>query len=90
MLFTDLNPRLIGSGVQFDCPCGGGKCVPLYIPFADTPNEHGNLGCTWGRKGDSFDNITLTPSIRRMDNCKWHGYVTDGRIVNCSDWRGNG
>jgi hypothetical protein len=32
----------------------------------------------WQRTGDTFDAMTLTPSIQRLGGCRWHGYITNG------------
>jgi hypothetical protein len=91
---TDLNPKFLdselrrGAGVEFDCPCGCPE--PCYVPFKvaldGSFNPHG-----WVRTGDTFETLTLRPSIlrvpaRREDGtlgCRWHGYVTDGEVTSC-------
>ncbi len=55
------------DGVRFDCPEGHPDCVHV-IPF--TPAIDGSLpkmdhGRGWQRTGDTFDTLTLSPSIRR-------------------------
>lgn len=68
-------------GVSFDCP----KCGPIhpgFIPFANPldggPSTH---EVAWQRTGESFETLTLTPSILRKD-CGWHGFITNGEIIN--------
>lgn len=72
---VDCNPRWVcWSGregidaidaVHFDCPEGHDSCV-FDIPF--TPALDGSpqtLGVRWQRTGDTFETLTLSPSIRR-------------------------
>jgi hypothetical protein len=77
-------PRSEGIGVMFDCPCGCGR--PIYVPFSNPIKAVGDLWvgnqAHWQRTGETFDTMTLTPSIRRLDGCAWHGFVTNGEIVN--------
>jgi hypothetical protein len=89
---VDLNPQFLdssdgakGVGVAFDCPCGNHeedhRC---YVPFAVSldgrrvaqPPERG-----WQRTGETFDSLTLTPSIQRMGDCRWHGFITNGEVL---------
>lgn len=75
-------PGRHGIGVSFDCPCG---CTyRCFIPFAN-PLDGGPpyLSVTWHREGDTFETLTLTPSIlrsREKGGCGWHGFVTAGEI----------
>lgn len=78
-------PRREGVGVMFDCPDGCGN--PCYVPF-DNPLDGGPSldpgHPRWQRKGDTFETLTLTPSILRnpgKGGCGWHGYVTNGEII---------
>ncbi len=71
-------------GVTFDCPCG---CSPdgqrVAIEFSN-PIEGGaptrSDGHTWQRTGETFETLTLSPSILRRRACGWHGFVTNGEI----------
>lgn len=81
-------PARKGMGLIFNCPCG--KCNEmrrLAIPFAN-PLDGGppydekiGRGALWQRTGDTFETLTLTPSILRMEECKWHGFITNGEII---------
>lgn len=91
MKLVDLNPKFLGArhangvtekaGVDLDCPCG--KCGHrLYVPFKvpigpgdPYMNEKG-----WNRTGETFETLTLEPSILRIGLCGWHGYITNGEI----------
>ena len=90
MRLSELNPQFLdvhggarGGGVAFDCPCGDhDEAHRCYVPFAvaldGTPGSHGEKG--WGRTGDTFETLTLTPSIQRLEDCRWHGFITDGEV----------
>jgi hypothetical protein len=36
----------------------------------------------WNVSGSGFDDLSLTPSIQLLGGCNWHGFVTNGEIVN--------
>jgi hypothetical protein len=91
---TDLNPKFLqthgddateGMGVQLNCPCGkADEDHRLYVPFSNPigpgPKTTGMIR-GWHRTGDTFETLSTTPSILRMDDCKWHGYITNGEII---------
>jgi len=72
-------------GLELDCPCGA--CGQrLYIPFAnplDGGPQVGTIG--WQRTGETFEMMTLTPSILRSKphSCGWHGWITAGVVRSC-------
>ncbi len=74
-------------GISFDCPCG--KCPEgfsnsVYLSFENPPDGGPPVGNSphWHRQGEDFETISLSPSILRIGGCGWHGYVTNGEIVN--------
>lgn len=78
-------PERYGVGISFDCPCGGAQRA--YIPF-NNPLDRGGLyhdrkDDAWQRTGDTFETLTLTPSIQRADpgGCRWHGFITNGEVT---------
>lgn len=95
MRLIDLNPGFIsagpspeqrdGIGIIFDCPCGCDVLCAVYFrnpvdgggPY---PSERGPL---WCRTGDTFEALTLTPSIHRSGpgGCGWHGWIKDGEVL---------
>lgn len=86
---VDLNSRFVssfegrtGMGVRFDCPCGCKEVVCLWF---SNPIDKGKpvLGLTWQRSGETLENLTLKPSIRRLGACGWHGYLTEGVFKKC-------
>jgi len=73
---VDCNPRWItesggreGCGVMFDCPEGHEDCrhaiplTPALDGAAHASWQHN--GAVWQRSGDTFETLTLTPSIAR-------------------------
>lgn len=86
-------PERTGVGILCDCPCGNTQedHQQLYVPFANPldggpPIQTGkNNG--WQRTGETFETLTLTPSIQRNlvngYGCTWHGFITNGEIVSC-------
>ena len=74
--------QTLGVGLMCDCPCGRGHA--MYVPFSN-PIGPGPLTAQagWKRTGDSFDTLTLTPSIQRLPSlggCGWHGFITEGEV----------
>lgn len=71
-------------GIAFDCPCGcDSRC---YIGFKNPPD--GGPPCdvrdvNWQRQGDTFETITLSPSIQRIGGCGWHGWIQNGEVKTC-------
>ena len=66
-----------GVGMSFECPCGCGDRV--YLDFANPvdggPSVQGDKGHQWERRGDEFQTMKLLPSIQRVGDCEWHGYI---------------
>jgi hypothetical protein len=77
-------PERHGVGVSFDCPDGCG--FPCYVPFRnplDGGPQHDDSRPSWERTGDTFDTLTLSPSILRTKEkggCGWHGFIRNGAI----------
>lgn len=68
------------------CPCGDpehrGFAIMFENPLDGGPRVEGHHAY-WTRTGETFDVLTLTPSIQRNDPpCRWHGYLTNGEFVN--------
>jgi len=70
----DCNPRWVEAPdggprcyVRFECPEGHPECWHT-VPFS--PSLGGavvvHAGAKWDRTGDTFETLTLTPSIRRI------------------------
>jgi len=77
-------PRREGIGLSFDCPCGCGTRPFVYLvnPLDGGPPIEEQRG--WQRTGDTFENLTLSPSLLRQDpdGCRWHGFIRNGEIIN--------
>lgn len=83
-------------GLILDCPCGCGRRVAVNIdpPIGDAKT----LPHAWQRTGETFDNITLSPSLlihggaqfrdptaddAEVRTCKgWHGWIRNGEVTN--------
>ena len=80
-------PERKGIGVSFDCPCGSKDCRRAFIQFSNPMDGGAPIDAdgrhTWQRSGDTFETMSLTPSIQRMDNCRWHGFITNGEVIKC-------
>lgn len=74
-----LSQRDEWSSFIFICPCGCGdhRCIPIKEPINV---DHGKN--IWSWDGD-LKRPTIKPSIRDTANCKWHGWLTDGRFTSC-------
>lgn len=77
-----------GVGLICDCPCKCGSlmCIPFTNPLDGLPPRDARV--TWKRVGNTFETLTLSPSIRRIPHegsCGWHGYIQNGEIKHCED-----
>lgn len=95
MKLIDLNPHWVAYdgqklGISFDCPhC---KIQRLSVPFQHVGLEHidsthilavspeAKIWTETNPEADSFDNLTLRPSIDCSSSGHWHGNVTNGEI----------
>ena len=103
---VDCNPRWVmdngvAVGVRFDCPEGHDNCL-IGVPFTPAldgtaPSSWFSSGLQWQRTGDTFDALTLSPSILMhparaadghvVDACALHIFVKNGAIEFCGDSR---
>lgn len=63
--------------VGFANPLDGG---PFFESSAGAPSPK------WQRTGDTFETLTLTPSILSdpaKGGCGWHGFNTNGEVTGC-------
>lgn len=70
-----------GMGITFDCPCC--KRVRLAVWF-DKPIDGGvptDDAKLWSRSGETFETLTLSPSIDASKHGHWHGFIRNGAIV---------
>lgn len=78
-------PFTPGVGVMMDCPCG---CESMmYVGFENPiggslpPSLASSPEAKWKRTGDTIETLTLSPSIRRVGGCKWHGFIKNGQAT---------
>jgi len=71
------NPGDQPTDLIFVCPCGCG--VISSVTLSTSPRSDGPR---WAWNGNS-DSPTLTPSIRKLNGCLWHGFLTDGIFKSC-------
>ncbi len=85
-------PERSGVGVSFRCPCdqhrhsdprGEDWDDRVFVLFTNPLDGGPQLECTrgWQRTGDTFETLTLRPSILRVGGCAWHGFVTNGEVT---------
>lgn len=86
-----------GMGISFECPLHRCHRLAVYFknpvdggPHEDKADEH-----LWKRTGDTFETLTLEPSINASGQkvyvsyqplhatACWHGYIRDGKIITC-------
>lgn len=76
-----------GMGITFDCPTHRDHRLAIFFenPVDGLPPQHGERNL-WKREGDSFEILTVTPSIDASEHhfghngqC-WHGHITHGTI----------
>lgn len=72
----------LGMGITFDCPhC---KATRLGVWIANPidglpPTDDATL--LWQRSGETFDTLTLSPSIDVSAHGHWHGFIKNGEIT---------
>lgn len=86
MKLTELNPRWYagGYGLSFDCPCGRGSECQVFVAFEnplDGSERKPGFHAYWRREGDSFESLTLSPSILNQ-LCGWHGWLRKGELCS--------
>ncbi len=76
------DPNRTGMAISFDCPCclGTPKATRLCVYFKNPidgglPSDDGKL---WERSGETFENLTLAPSVDVSEHEHWHGHIKNG------------
>lgn len=93
---TDLDPHWLrdgerhGIGVSFECSCGCGDRMAVGFanpldggaPVIVTRNVEG-IPTWWQRTGDTFETMSLSPSIVvwRAKKEHWHGVLQHGIVT---------
>lgn len=77
MTLRDLNPKLSGGFLRFDCPVctANDNAHKIRVPLAPATDRFGQ---SWQHTGEYPDTLTLRPSI---DAGCWHGHITNGEIT---------
>lgn len=87
------SPSRFAIGLTFQCPhCASERLGVLF----DRPVDPDGIGPTttydpalyatanhmhvWKRSGDTFETLTLTPSIDGSGAGHWHGFITNGDV----------
>jgi hypothetical protein len=96
MKLTDLNPHWVcyggrRLGITFDCPhC---RTQRLGVPFHHSGQElvedaailavspSAKIWTETNPVDDTFENLTLSPSIDCSSSGHWHGFITNGEIA---------
>lgn len=84
-------PERHGMGITFDCPhCPAGKRTRLGVAFVNPvdggapmpldPTGKNGWRFLWRRTGDTFETLTLTPSIDASAQGHWHGFISNGDV----------
>lgn len=75
-------------GVSFNSPKTGKRLAVLFTPAIDPdrlaekygwPEAHPQA-LKWKRTGETFETLTLTPSLDFSAGGDWHGFVTVGEV----------
>lgn len=79
--------RVVRLAVFFDAPICGSPAVDIKQLHRDIsevenhPLRDVHVGAVlWHREGDSFETLTLTPSIDASRWGCWHGFITGGEV----------
>jgi hypothetical protein len=93
---SDLSPRWIKHfdtdkiGFTFLCPhCKEVRLAVHFWPPIDPDNHFNNVVFVndlkdirkWTRTGNSFENLSLSPSIDTSAHGHWHGSIINGEII---------
>ncbi len=67
--------------VAFENPIDGGPPEPKRM--VTFPDGHKQESVRWTRSGDTFETLTLTPSVDAASHGvgHWHGFITNGEIT---------
>ncbi len=61
------------KAIIYMCPTGCGA-------LGNIPLEPYDNHAYWNWNGDK-ENPSLTPSIQKLDGCRWHGFFTNGEWI---------
>lgn len=73
--------RKVRLGVSFANPIDGGRPEHM-VPHHDGHGQIVNASPPeWTRVGDTFETLTLSPSINASASGHWHGFIQNGAIA---------
>jgi hypothetical protein len=91
------NNRLVALNFQCPCCFKQRLSVKLANPIDGGPPEPGipepenatpeqkeivrRYNLRWQRTGDTFETISLSPSVDVSDSGHWHGFITNGEVT---------
>ena len=96
MRLTELHPRwttpanwhgpFLAFGIEFDCPVCKKRLSVAFLPWINPGNlpQEGDFAFAqlkWQRRGDTFETITLEPSINFEQARCWHGHIANGEVI---------
>ncbi len=75
-------------GVSFNSPTTGKRLAVLFSPAIDPDDlaaqyQWGEFfpdSKKWQRTGDTFEMLTLSPSLDFSASGEWHGFITNGEV----------
>lgn len=80
-------PDIFYIGLTLVCPhC---RATRLYVPFKNPIDPAGWIGKgilwkepvqAWTRTGDTFETITVVPSVDAGYHGHWHGFIQNGEV----------
>lgn len=68
--YSDPKKKIVG--LLFKCPCGCGDICGINFDKKESP--------CWDWDGNK-EKPTVSPSIRRIGDCQWYGWIEEGRWV---------
>ena len=75
-------------GLSFDSPTTRKRLAVLFTPAIDpdalaAKYQWGEFSAEkrWARTGDTFETLTLTPSLDFSAAGEWHGHITAGEVT---------
>jgi hypothetical protein len=70
-----------GMAISFDCPhCRTERLAVWFANPIDGGPPTDDATQLWQRAGDTFDTLTLSPSIDASKHGHWHGFIQGGEI----------
>jgi hypothetical protein len=83
-------PDMVIFGIRFDCPhCREQRLAVMFTPFIDPKGWIQKFGgefplpgqLKWNRVGDTFETLSLAPSVNTEFHGHWHGFIQSGEVT---------